>query len=333
MDTWDSISDQQFFSLEGFADFFRQLLTFHTTPDLETPAYTVLRCGRAGGGRAAGSSMHGRRALHAASARRPGSRSAALARPLPLPPAAPSPAPPSFPHPPPPTPHPLPLPPPGRRARDYEVRRYRPFLVAQTKLDAAGRLNAAVLAQNPQLEVNPAGQGMQAFNTLAGYIFGNNARGEKMAMTTPVLTTSAGAMQFVIGPGSHKVRGAQALQRMGEAGAAGRAAAAAGAACVCGVGRRGADPASACRLLLPRVQEVSSLPPPNKEGVSCGQQPGGVFAARTFSGLADEEGSKREEQLLRWAVGCRRRRRCCGPGLPAGALRPAAAPRRQPVRA
>lgn len=44
IDTWDSISNQTFFSLEGFLDFFRQLLALHRTPEgLETPPYTVLK--------------------------------------------------------------------------------------------------------------------------------------------------------------------------------------------------------------------------------------------------------------------------------------------------
>jgi hypothetical protein len=85
------------------------------------------------------------------------------------------------------------------------VRQYKPYIVAETIMDAVGRLNPTTLQQNKQLEVNPAGPGMKAFNSLAGYIFGGNQRREKMAMTTPVFTTSSGAMQFMIGPGSHKV--------------------------------------------------------------------------------------------------------------------------------
>jgi hypothetical protein len=41
----DSITNQDFFSVEGFLDFFKQLLAFYTTPDLETPTYSVLRWG------------------------------------------------------------------------------------------------------------------------------------------------------------------------------------------------------------------------------------------------------------------------------------------------
>lgn len=36
-------AEQEFFSVQGFLDFFGQLLSFYATPSLETPTYTVLR--------------------------------------------------------------------------------------------------------------------------------------------------------------------------------------------------------------------------------------------------------------------------------------------------
>ena len=55
---------------------------------------------------------------------------------------------------------------------EVEIRRYAPYIVA---------------------EVNVAGQDadQRAFRILAGYIFGNNTSGEKMAMTAPVETRGA----------------------------------------------------------------------------------------------------------------------------------------------
>jgi hypothetical protein len=52
---------------------------------------------------------------------------------------------------------------------DVEIRRYAPYIIAEATVrgDAADR---------------------RAFRLLAGYIFGNNDRGEKMAMTAPVET-------------------------------------------------------------------------------------------------------------------------------------------------
>ncbi|KAG2497077.1 hypothetical protein HYH03_005072 [Edaphochlamys debaryana] len=127
IDMWDSIRNQEFFSVEGFVDFFKQLLSFYTTPKIETPEYTILR-----------------------------------------------------------------------RALDYEVRRYEPYVVAETAMDAAGQLNREVLKAG-QVQVNPAGPGQRAFGSLAKYIFGDNAARTKMAMTTPVFSDTAGSMRFVIG--------------------------------------------------------------------------------------------------------------------------------------
>ncbi len=43
IDTWDSVDNQEFFSVEAFADFWKQLLQFYRTPQLESPQYTVLK--------------------------------------------------------------------------------------------------------------------------------------------------------------------------------------------------------------------------------------------------------------------------------------------------
>jgi hypothetical protein len=56
--------------------------------------------------------------------------------------------------------------------KTWEVRKYEDFAVCSTTMKA-----------------NEAGPG--SFNALAGYIFGKNAPAEKMAMTTPVLSTVA----------------------------------------------------------------------------------------------------------------------------------------------
>jgi NADH:ubiquinone oxidoreductase subunit C len=61
---------------------------------------------------------------------------------------------------------------------NYEVRKYDPFVVAEAPYGSSG----------------PA-----AFGALAGYIFGRNAQGAKMAMTTPVLSTAGNSMQFYLG--------------------------------------------------------------------------------------------------------------------------------------
>ncbi|MEW5301051.1 MAG: hypothetical protein WDW38_009378 [Sanguina aurantia] len=127
IDTWDSIQNQEYFSLEGFADFLKQLFVLHKPPaGLETPPYTILK-----------------------------------------------------------------------RFKDYEVRSYPSFIVAQCAMDSGAGGGSAP-------GVNPAGPGTLAFNKLAGYIFGKNDRGQRMSMTTPVFSSSGGTMQFVIPPSTAK---------------------------------------------------------------------------------------------------------------------------------
>ncbi len=57
----------------------------------------------------------------------------------------------------------------------YELRRYDPYLVAQTTVDGSFR-----------------SAGNKAFRILAGYIFGDNVPAEKMAMTAPVVSQPTG---------------------------------------------------------------------------------------------------------------------------------------------
>lgn len=64
----------------------------------------------------------------------------------------------------------------------YEVRRYAPFTIASTVMpDAGGAADG---------EVASALASGGGFNTLARYLFGGNATGQSMAMTTPVITTT-----------------------------------------------------------------------------------------------------------------------------------------------
>ena len=81
-----------------------------------------------------------------------------------------------------------------KKMRDYEVRRYDPYLVAET----GPGLEVKEMPESgapTKMEGQVAGQ---AFNSLAGYIFGRaNASGTKMEMTTPVFTKS-NKMQFVV---------------------------------------------------------------------------------------------------------------------------------------
>eukprot|EP00798_Chlamydomonas_sp_ICE-L_P004952 gene4952-34731_t len=128
IDTWDSVSNQEYFSFEAFGDFFKQLLQPYTTPrGLDTPKYKVLR-----------------------------------------------------------------------RTSGYQVRQYDPYVVAETLMDGVAAVNPAS-SGSAGSGTSPAGVGGKAFGQLAGYIFGKNQTGEKMAMTTPVYSKSEGSMQFVVG--------------------------------------------------------------------------------------------------------------------------------------
>ena len=57
----------------------------------------------------------------------------------------------------------------------YDIRRYAPYIVAEVTVE--GDLNKA---------------GRAAFKILAGYIFGDNEPGTKMAMTAPVTSQQSG---------------------------------------------------------------------------------------------------------------------------------------------
>ncbi|KAJ4789225.1 SOUL heme-binding family protein [Rhynchospora pubera] len=99
VDIWDSIDNNEYFSLEGLVDVLKQL-RIYKTPDLDTPKYQILK-----------------------------------------------------------------------RTANYEVRKYAPFLVVESKGDKLS--------------------GSSGFNNITGYIFGKNSSSEKIPMTTPVFTQAS----------------------------------------------------------------------------------------------------------------------------------------------
>lgn len=103
VDYWDSIRNNEYFSLEGLVDLLKQL-RYYKTPDLETPKYKVLK-----------------------------------------------------------------------RTDLYEVRDYEPFIVVETQGDRF--------------------TGSKGFKDVTNYIFGKNASGERIHMTTPVLTKTSNDSQ------------------------------------------------------------------------------------------------------------------------------------------
>ena len=175
VDTWDSIEDQKYLSVEGLQDLLRQLQP-SLTPDLETPGYEVLS-----------------------------------------------------------------------RRKDYEVRRYEEYAVAETPVRSSA--GAA------------AGEG---FNELAGYIFGGNAEGESMPMTTPVISWPAGARPRTRGAGGPEAEGEAGMQFV----------------------VRGGD--------KPR--------PTSGSGVRLGNEAGGLVAALRFPGLPSDAEVLSAERRLRAAL-------------------------------
>ena len=67
---------------------------------------------------------------------------------------------------------------------DYEVRRYEPYIVAEVDVVASSE----------------RGADNAAFGILAGYIFGDNRKRTKMAMTAPVESTQAGEKMSMTAP-------------------------------------------------------------------------------------------------------------------------------------
>ncbi|KAH9604731.1 hypothetical protein KSS87_013689 [Heliosperma pusillum] len=155
VDYWDSIKANDYFSLEGLWEVFKQL-RMYKTPDLETPKYQILK-------RAADYevSLYGRvrfmlsplldaKLLPLIHIRNPKSRenvsdnsntsSVSLDNFGPIFFAAPA----------------------------TQVRKYEPFIVVETQGDKLS--------------------GSAGFNSVAGYIFGKNSKEEKIPMTTPVFT-------------------------------------------------------------------------------------------------------------------------------------------------
>lgn len=71
----------------------------------------------------------------------------------------------------------------------YQIRQYDSYTICSTKMSSAS-------SSSPVLG-SPSSTGT-AFNTLASYLFGYNARRESMAMTTPVEIRKAGADSYTM---------------------------------------------------------------------------------------------------------------------------------------
>ncbi|CAL8466016.1 g5552 [Coccomyxa elongata] len=99
-----------------------------------------------------------------------------------------------------------------KKFKEFEIRRYDSMLVAEADMDSRSKEASTSGSRASSSKSSPAGKGDGAFNTLAKYIFGGNAAGARMSMTTPVFSDNRGAMQFVIEPGYRDVASVPAPQ-------------------------------------------------------------------------------------------------------------------------
>ena len=137
-----------------------------------------------------------------------------------------------------------------RQTDDIEYRQYEPFVIATTQLDESG---------DPGLKTG--------FRTLAGYIFGGNSPGEKLAMTAPVLQQNA--------PGESLPMTAPVLQTAEEMRMA---------------------------FVMPAGRSIDDLPIPESAKVSLTNVSWGEAAAIRFSGRGNQERFREAEKTLRAAL-------------------------------
>ena len=156
---------------------------------------------------------------------------------------------------------------------DIEFRTYEPFVIATTQLNESG---------DPGLKTG--------FRTLAGYIFGGNSPGEKIAMTAPVLQQND--------PGESLPMTAPVLQTVEEMRMA---------------------------FVMPAGRSIDDLPIPESTQVSLTNVDWGEAAAIRFSGRGNQEKFQEAEKKLRAEL-ARAGRVASGPALYAQYNSPSAFP-------
>jgi hypothetical protein len=143
------------------------------------------------------------------------------------------------------------------RQADFELRRYAPYLVAETRV--SGDFEDA---------------GGAAFRILADYIFGNNSARKKIEMTAPVSQR----------PGEGQRIGRQSPVQQRAAPAAGE------------VGNYYVS------FVMPSRFTRDTLPVPNDDRVRIREVPGGLVAARRYSGFWTEERYREQHDVLQAAL-------------------------------
>jgi len=141
----------------------------------------------------------------------------------------------------------------------YEIREYPPYVVARIRIDAPAQ-------RAPWL----------AFDPLAGYIFGNNAKVDKIAMTSPVLMEEAASQKIAMT--SPVLMNAAETQ----------------------------DDAKGeshwVSFIMPSKYTIDELPVPKDPRVQLVEMPARIVAARRFSGSSAMRYMWEQEEILKKAL-------------------------------
>lgn len=129
---------------------------------------------------------------------------------------------------------------------NIEIREYPPMIVAETIV--TGERKTAI---------------SEGFRLVADFIFGNNSRNEKVAMTAPVIQ-QAGEKIAMTAPVTQQASGSSWI----------------------------------VRFVMPSSYSVKTLPNPNNPKVRINEIPGKRFVTINFSGVSSKENLKKNEILL-----------------------------------
>jgi hypothetical protein len=144
-----------------------------------------------------------------------------------------------------------------QRYESFELRRYAPYNVAETQV--TGDFETV---------------GNEAFRILAGYIFGNNEGGAKIAMTAPV-------NQMPVPGSGEKIAMTEPVSQSPQADAPGT---------------------YTFTFMMPSAYALENLPRPTDSRVRLRRIDGRLMAARTYSGTWSEERYREHETALLHAV-------------------------------
>ncbi|MCH2110524.1 MAG: heme-binding protein [Polyangiaceae bacterium] len=150
------------------------------------------------------------------------------------------------------------------RAKDYEIREYPPYLVAETIVTGDQR-----------------SAGREAFRRLAGYIFGKNTKAQKMAMTAPVTSEEGGSEKMAMTTPVTSEKMAMTAPVTSESAEDGK---------------------YRYQFVMESKYTLQSLPKPDDSRVTLKEVPGQRVAVRRFSGSWSEEHFLSEVADLREAL-------------------------------